>query len=120
LIEKKHKCSNFQYNGQLNKGEDHRRIFSEAKGFLMPTRLPEALGRTIIESFSKGTPVIGSYNGSLDELIKDRVNGLKFDLNNLDVDLDFKFNYREIFENSKIFHINNEIDRLIEETKSIK
>jgi len=108
--------SNFVYKGKLNRGHQHSEVFSNAKAFFMPTRLPEALGRTIIESFSKGTPVYGSNNGSLNELIKNQMNGFKFSLDSLDLDLDFKFNYKEIFKDSKKFNISKEINTLLNES----
>jgi glycosyltransferase involved in cell wall biosynthesis len=120
LIEKNKKNSNFLYKGNLARGESHLKTFAEAKAFIMPTRLPEALGRTIIESFSKGTPVFGSKNGSLEELIIDGVNGFKFSFDKLsNLDLNYSFDYKKIFEESKNFHIKNEIKILLEETNSI-
>jgi len=116
LLNKTKSNSNFIYKGKLNRGEEHNDAFSNAKAFFMPTRLPEALGRTIIESFSKGTPVYGSNNGSLNELIQNKTNGFKFSLETLDLDLNFQFNYKNIFEYSKKFNILEEINKLLKES----
>jgi glycosyltransferase involved in cell wall biosynthesis len=111
------KNSNFQFLGALNRGENHRQVFKKALGFFMPTRLPEAFGRTIIESFSKGTPVYGSNNGSLNELIEQNVNGYKISLDNYNINLDHNFDYKLIFEKSKKFHINKEIEYLYKKSE---
>ena len=38
----------------------------------MPTRNGEAFGRTIVESLARGTPVLGSDNGAVPELLRRR------------------------------------------------
>ena len=40
--------------------------------FVMPTRNGEAFGRTIVESLARGTPVLGSDNGAVPELLQRR------------------------------------------------
>jgi glycosyltransferase involved in cell wall biosynthesis len=107
---------NFEFRGALARGENHRNIFKKARGFFMPTRLPEALGRTVLESYSKGTPVYGSYSGSIDELIENGVNGYKFDLDNFNPNLKQKFDYDIIFNTSKKFNVINEIETLLKES----
>ena len=107
---------NFHFKGALKKGDEHSNVFRKAKGFFMPTRLPEAFGRTIIESFSKGTPVFGSKNGALQELIEDGVNGFKLDLNDTNINLNHNFDYNLIYDKSKRFSIENEIKILEEES----
>lgn len=119
LLNKTKSNSNFMYKGKLNRGQEHNEAFSNAKAFFMPTRLPEALGRTIIESFSKGTPVYGSSNGSLNELIENKINGFKFSLETLDLDLNFQFNYKNVFEYSKKFNILEEINKLSKESSEL-
>lgn len=111
------KNSNFEFKGSLNRGVEHKNAFKKAKGFFMPTRLPEALGRTVIESFSKGTPVYGSRNGALNELIEENVNGHKLLLDNYDINLDYNFDYNLIFEKSQKFHINKEIEYLTKKSE---
>lgn len=116
LLSKNKTNSNFLYKGKLNRGQEHELAFSNAKAFFMPTRLPEALGRTIIESFSKGTPVYGSSYGSLNELIINNINGFKFCLETLDLDLDLNFDYKKIFELSHRFNVSEEIKTLLKES----
>lgn len=110
------KISNFEFKGGLARGDEHIKMFKNAKGLIMPTRIKEALGRTVIESFSKGTPVFGSKNGALNELIEDKKTGIKFDLDNLNIDLDQKFDYEFIYKESKKFSIENEIESLMKES----
>jgi len=119
LLNKNQTNSNFLFKGKLNRGEEHEIVFSNAKAFFFPTRLPEAFGRTIIESFSKGTPVYGSRNGASEELIEDNINGLKFDLDNININLDINFDYSNIFNMSKKFHIGNEIEKLLQESRDL-
>ena len=116
LLSKNKTNSNFLYKGKLNRGENHELVFSNARAFFIPTRLPEAFGRTVIESFSKGTPVYGSNHGALNELIKDNINGFKFCLENLTLNLDYNFDYKKVFESSHIFNIFEEIKVLLKES----
>lgn len=60
---------NFQFKGNLNRGNEHIDTFKNAKLFAMLTKTSEAFGRTNIEALSKGTPVIGSLHGAVPELI---------------------------------------------------
>lgn len=39
---------------------------------------------TVIEAFSEGTPVIAPSNGNAGSLIKDGINGFKYDNNSID------------------------------------
>ena len=119
LMNKNKTNSNFLYKGKLNRGKDHELVFSNARAFFLPTRLPEAFGRTVIESFSKGTPVYGSNYGALNELIKDNINGFKFCLETLSFNLDHKFNYKKVFESSYIFNISQEIKTLLKESNNL-
>lgn len=112
--------SNFLFKGALNRGQEHKNVFKKASKFIMPTQLPEAFGRTVIESFSKGTPVISSFNGSLNELILDNFNGKKcLSLDDYSEALTFNFDYNKIFIDSYKFSIINEIEKLITETKKM-
>ena len=110
---------NFNFYGSLKRGEQHTNVFKKAKGFFMPTRLPEAFGRTVIESLSKGTPVYGSNNGAINELIQNKINGFKFNLDDLNIDLNYNFDYNSIYENSKKYLIDNEIEFLEKESLNI-
>jgi glycosyltransferase involved in cell wall biosynthesis len=114
------KISNFEFKGALNRGHQHRNAFKKASKFIMPTNLPEALGRTVIESFSKGTPVIGSYNGALDELIINEINGKKcLSLDDYSQALEITFNYNTIFTDSYKFSTEFEIQKMLKESSDI-
>ena len=54
------------------------KLFSEAKALLFPSLWYEGFPLTIVESFSVGTPVIGSDIGNIRELIEDGETGFKF------------------------------------------
>ena len=62
---------NFEFRGPLLRGENHTLAFCRAAAFFMPTHpsLGESFGLTIIESLSKGVPVIASTSGSVPELL---------------------------------------------------
>lgn len=53
-------------------------LMGEALAVIMPSRCYETFGMAIMESFAMGTPVLASRIGSLEELVEDRVNGMKF------------------------------------------
>lgn len=55
-----------------------KEIIAESRALILPTQLYEGFPMTIVESFSVGTPVIGSDIGNVGSLIKDEVTGLKF------------------------------------------
>ena len=56
-----------------------KKIISESKGLILPTQWYEGFPMSILESFSCGTPVIGSNIGNVGNLIIDGINGYKFD-----------------------------------------
>jgi exopolysaccharide biosynthesis WecB/TagA/CpsF family protein len=58
--------------------EDVLRIMGDASMLLMPSIWYEIFGRTIVESFSKGTPVIVSRLGAMAELVDDGRTGFHF------------------------------------------
>ena len=62
---------NFRFGGPLLRGENHTRAFCGALAFFMPTHpsLGESFGLTIIESLSKGVPVIASTSGAVPEIL---------------------------------------------------
>jgi glycosyltransferase involved in cell wall biosynthesis len=110
----------FEFRGELKRGEEHRNAFAEARAFIMPTQMPEPFGRTIIESMSKGTPVLGSSHGALPELIENGLSGFTTGgMEKLEGYLDYKFDNRQCFEYSKRFHINAEIAALIDKSEKI-
>jgi glycosyltransferase involved in cell wall biosynthesis len=59
----------------------HREILDlmgRARSVIVPSIWYETFGRTIIESFAKGTPVVASRLGCMEELIEDGVTGRLF------------------------------------------
>lgn len=109
---------NFEFKGALQRGQRHREIFKKASALIMPTQIPDTFPRTLIESFSKGTPVIGSNHGALDELIKDNINGKKcLSLNDYSESLSLTYDYNRIFADSSKFSVAHEINTLLEESK---
>lgn len=55
------------------------KVISQAKALIFPSKWHEPFGRTIVESFAHGTPVIGSALGGVTELVRDEYNGFLFD-----------------------------------------
>jgi glycosyltransferase involved in cell wall biosynthesis len=49
--------------------EEKAAVLARAKALLFPVQIPEAFGLVVAEALMSGTPVIGSRNGSLPELI---------------------------------------------------
>lgn len=72
---------NIEWLGQLPL-EQTMKIVGEAKCLVIPSRWYEPFGRTVIESFSKGTPVVASNIGGISELVNNGVNGLFFEPTN--------------------------------------
>lgn len=106
--------SGFEFRGELKRGKTHAAAFSKARAFIMPTRMQEPFGRTIIESMSKGTPVLGSNKGSLPELIQNGWSGYAAtSFEELESHLDDSFDYKRCFDYSKRFHIDKEVEMLI-------
>ncbi|MGB6044264.1 MAG: glycosyltransferase family 4 protein, partial [Pirellulales bacterium] len=62
--------------------EEVLEIMGNARVLVFPSIWYEGLPKTIIEAFSRGTPVIASRLGSMTELIDDGVTGLHVDPNN--------------------------------------
>ncbi len=66
------------YLGELAH-ETVTQLIGEAKFLIMPSEWYETFGRTLMESFSRGTPVIASRMGAMNELVEDGFNGLSFE-----------------------------------------
>jgi hypothetical protein len=62
---------NFSFRGPLLRGANHTAAFCGASAFVMPTHeaIGESFGLTVIESLSKGVPVIASTNGAVPEIL---------------------------------------------------
>jgi glycosyltransferase involved in cell wall biosynthesis len=88
----------------------------------MLTKTSEAFGRTNIEALSKGTPVIGSTNGAVPELINHQDIGYcSDDIDNIAVAItNYNFNPRACFEYAyDNYHIKKEITQLISLSKRL-
>ena len=120
LIELSQSIQSFEFRGELRRGIAHREAFSKARLFLMPTQISEPFGRTILESISKGTPVIGSSKGALPELIINGVNGYSVNtIDEFEAFLEHEFNYEACFRSAKRFHINFEVEALVSRSMEI-
>jgi len=53
-------------------------LISKARALIFPSKWHEPFGRTIVEAFAHGTPVIASAMGGITELIRDKHNGILF------------------------------------------
>ncbi|MBX7185724.1 MAG: glycosyltransferase family 4 protein [Vicinamibacteria bacterium] len=107
---------NFRFMGELVRGQAHREAFKNARALVMPTRLMEALGRTVLESLSKGTPVLGSTNGALPELIDDSCGVTTNDFEEMNAALHATFDRGACFAGSRRFHVRHEVAKLMEVT----
>jgi glycosyltransferase involved in cell wall biosynthesis len=56
-------------------------LMAKAKALIFPSKWLEPFGRTIVEAFAHGTPVIASAMGGITELITDSYNGFLFNPN---------------------------------------
>ena len=54
-------------------------IVGDAACLIMPSVSYETFGRTIVEAFAKGTPVVASRLGAMSELVKDGLTGALFE-----------------------------------------
>lgn len=59
--------------------EEVKRLVSESKVLILPTRWYEGFPMTIVEAYSVGTPVIGPNMGNVGRLIEDGKTGLVYD-----------------------------------------
>jgi glycosyltransferase involved in cell wall biosynthesis len=57
---------------------------SKAKFLVFPSECFETFGRTVIEAFSCGTPVLAADLGAVRELVKEGVTGYRFQPGNVD------------------------------------
>lgn len=77
IVELSKTHSSITYLGFKNKDEILR-YMSDARALIFPSIWFEGMPLTILESFSKGTPVIASNLGAMSEMIIDDVNGKQF------------------------------------------
>jgi glycosyltransferase involved in cell wall biosynthesis len=112
---------NFNFMGTLNRGDEHKNVFSKAKLFAMLTRTTEAFGRTNIEAISKGTPVLGSMSGAVPELVNyENVGFCSDDIDELTHFIQYKLPHidnKVCFEFAKNnYHVKKEIETLLDFT----
>jgi glycosyltransferase involved in cell wall biosynthesis len=62
--------------------QDVLRYMGDAAAVVVPSAWDEPFGRTVVEAFAKGTPVIASSTGALPELVRDQETGFLFDAAN--------------------------------------
>ena len=72
---KRHCNSKIEYLGAVN-GQQKAELISKASAVILYTRLNDACPLVVAESLISGTPIVGSTNGSLPELIVDGQTGI--------------------------------------------
>jgi glycosyltransferase involved in cell wall biosynthesis len=108
---------NLEFEGELVRGAAHREAFAGARALIAPTRLAESFGRTVIESLSKGTPVLGSKSGALPELIDDGSGAICEDVDAFERALESRFDRRACFERSRRFHVEHELRAMLDASR---
>jgi len=69
--------TNVEYSGLLSQEAVYREM-ARAKFLVFPSEWYETFGRTVIEAFSQGTPVLAADLGAVRELVEEGVTGYKF------------------------------------------
>lgn len=110
---------NFSFMGSLKRGDLHKKVFAQARALIMPTRIMDTFPRTCLESISKGTPIIGSNNGSIPEIINLSGGQVCNNIEEYSKSLDINFDNTDIFNKSKQFSIENEINTLLKESSEL-
>lgn len=80
---KKHHLNKVTFAGKVDNARV-REMMAEARCVVVPTLLYEGFGMNVVEGYSVRTPVIGSDRGNVGNLIRNNVNGLKFEAGNAD------------------------------------
>lgn len=104
---------NFIFKGPLFRGENHINVFKKARALILPTKIPDTFPRTVLESLSKGTPVIGTNRGSLPEVLNDGYGQIANNFEQLNSALNQEFDHRKIYDYSKEFHVHYEVDNIV-------
>ena len=81
VVEAARTNSAITYLGFQNKNVIVEKL-KQCKALIFPSEWFEGFPMTILEAFATGTPVIGSRIGGVAEIIKDKFNGLLFDVGN--------------------------------------
>jgi glycosyltransferase involved in cell wall biosynthesis len=85
------KDSSIEYLGKLPVQEVYK-YMGEAKLLIFPSEWYETFGRVAVEAFAKGTPVIGTNIGAMNEIITEERTGFKYKVGNYE-DLSSKISY---------------------------
>jgi glycosyltransferase involved in cell wall biosynthesis len=72
-----------EYQGQQSLDAVYREM-AKAKFLVFPSELFETFGRTVVEAYSQGTPVLVSDLGGMQELVEEGVTGFCFPPGNID------------------------------------
>ncbi|MEK6884980.1 MAG: glycosyltransferase [Nanoarchaeota archaeon] len=113
------KLSNFKWMGRLEQGNEHKRVFGNAKAFILTSKLPESLNRAAMEALCRGTVVLGYNVGSVSEEVQ-KHHGTYNNYFVLNKHLNDFFDYKASYEYARnTFHINNEIDQILRHSESI-
>ncbi len=90
------------YLGQLKHPEVLKEV-GQARLLVFPSIWPEPFGRSMIEAFATGTPVVASNTGAMMEIVTHGVNGMLFEpgnLNDLRAQVDLLFNDARLCANA--------------------
>jgi glycosyltransferase involved in cell wall biosynthesis len=71
------KCTRIEWLGR-RPNQETLNLIGEAAVLVFPSLAYETFGRSVIESFAKGTPVITSDKGAAAELVENAINGYHF------------------------------------------
>lgn len=66
-----------EFRGQI-KWDEVQKLMGKARAMILPTQWYEGFPMTIVEAYSKGTPVIGPDMGNVGDLIEEGVTGWKY------------------------------------------
>lgn len=78
--------------------EEIKKLMSESKALVLPTKWYEGFPMTMVEAFSVGTPVIGTDLGNVGSLIENGKTGWKFVLNSAESLADCVLNIHDIVD----------------------
>lgn len=116
---KSHHLDNVEMRGFVS-NKEVKEMLSESMALILPTQWYEGFPMTILESFSVGTPVLGSAIGNVGNLIKEHVNGscfsvddendLLYAIKNLDISYNTVYeHYRDKYSAESNYRILEEI-----------